>query len=244
LDKLKAALRNPRELAILALAAVFITINWFIYIYAVNTGQMIAGSLGYYINPLVSIALGAFVYRERFRAIEWVAIALATAGVTVMTIQVGRLPWISLVLAISFGIYGLLKKMTAVDSDVGLAVETALLLPFALAYLFLTPAAGLMGISPASAPPLAAGSPLLLTLLPLTGICTATPLMLFATGTRHLDLSMVGFLQYLAPSIMLLLGVFAYNEAFTTTHAICFGLIWVGLALYSFAKLRATQVVS
>ena len=239
LPRLREALRKPRELLYLGLAAIFVSVNWFIYIYAVNSGQIVASSLGYYINPLVSIALGAIFYKEKFHAIQMVAIGLAVAGVAVIAIQVGRLPWISLVLAVSFGIYGLLKKKVTVSATVGLTIETAFLSPFALGYLLFAPAAGFFGgnAGAAAASP-AAGSPLLLTLIPLAGIVTATPLLLFAIGAKHLDLSMVGFLQYLSPTLMLLIGVFVYGEAFTAAHAVCFGLIWTGLFLYTATKMN------
>ena len=241
--QLVAVLKRPRDLLIFALAAVFITINWFVYIYAVNNGQIVDSSLGYYINPLVSIAMGAVFYKERFKASQIVAILLAAAGVAVMTVQVGRLPWVSLVLAVSFGIYGLLKKMVQVDSTIGLAVETTMLSPIALVYLLAVPKAGFFPVNPeAAVGALAAGSPWIWILLPLGGAVTATPLILFATGARNLDLSMVGFLQYLAPTLMLILGVFAYGEPFTTAHAICFGLIWAGLFLYTASKMDLRQL--
>ena len=240
--ELVAVLKRPRDLMIFGLAAFFITINWFVFIYAVNNGQIVDSSLGYYINPLVSIAMGAVIYKERFKASQVVAIVLAVAGVTVMTIQVGRLPWVSLVLALSFGIYGLLKKIVQVESSIGLGIETAMLSPIALVYLLTVPKTGLFPVNPeAAVGALAAGSPLIWILLPLGGAVTAIPLILFATGARNLDLSMVGFLQYLAPTVMLILGVFAYGEPFTTAHAICFGLIWTGLFLYTASKMNLWQ---
>lgn len=242
--QLAAVLKRPRDLMIFGLAAIFISINWFVYIYAVNNGQIVDSSLGYYINPLVSIALGAAVFKERFKASQIVAIVLAVAGVVVMTVQVGRLPWVSLVLAVTFGIYGLLKKSVQVDSSIGLAIETAMLSPIALVYLLAVPKTGFFPVNPEAAiGALAAGSPWIWILLPLGGAVTATPLILFATGARNLDLSMVGFLQYLAPTLMLILGVFAYGEQFTVAHAICFGLIWAGLFLYTASKMDLWQLL-
>jgi chloramphenicol-sensitive protein RarD len=245
MKQLRAALGNRRDLLILGLAAVLVSVNWVTYIYAVNSGQLVAGSLGYYINPLISIALGTLVYKERFRPIQLIAIALAAAGVAVITLSVGQLPWISLVLATTFGIYGLLKKKVTLDAATGLTIETAILVPAALAWLIFAPASGL--ISPAavsgSGYP-AAGSPLLIAIIPLAGVVTAMPLLLFSVGTRVLDLSLVGFLQYLAPTLMLVLGVFAYGEPFTAAHAICFGLIWSGLILYTASKLNIWQSLS
>lgn len=243
--QLVAVLKRPRDLMIFGLAAIFITINWFVYIYAVNNGQIVDSSLGYYINPLVSIALGAVVFKERFKASQIIAIVLAVAGVVVMTVQVGRLPWVSLVLAVTFGIYGLLKKSVQVDSSIGLAVETAMLSPIALVYLLAVPKTGFFPVNSAAAiGALAAGSPWIWILLPLGGVVTATPLILFATGARNLDLSMVGFLQYLAPTLMLILGIFAYGEQFTVAHGICFGLIWAGLFLYTASKMELWQILT
>ncbi len=147
LPRFLAAVKTRRQMAYLGLAAVLITINWFTYIYAVNNGMMVESSLGYYINPLVSILLGVLFFKERFRPAQVVAILLAVAGVAVMVVEVGKVPWVGLVLAVSFGVYGLIKKKVSVDATVGLAVETAVLSPFALLYLLLTPTAGLLAAS-------------------------------------------------------------------------------------------------
>jgi chloramphenicol-sensitive protein RarD len=240
LPRFRQVLADRKQMRYLGLAAILITINWFTYIYAVNNGMMVESSLGYYINPLVSILLGVMFYKERFRPAQVVAIALAIAGVAVMIVEVGQVPWVGLILAVSFGFYGLIKKRVSVDATVGLAVETAVLSPFALLYLLFTPAAGLLAASTThdGSFVLTAGSPLLYAVIPLSGILTATPLLLFAFGSKHLDLSMMGFLQYIAPTMMLLLGVFAYGESFTTAHAVCFGLIWAGIALYMGSSLK------
>lgn len=231
--------RQKKEIMQLGLAAILVTVNWLTYIYSVNSGQILASSLGYYINPLFSIALGAIFFRERFKSIQILAIVLAVAGVAVITIYYGRLPWISLVLAFTFGIYGLLKKKIQIDAAVGLAVETGVIFLPALAYLMFTPPAGLVKSETITVPAfLAAGSPLLWFLLPVSGLVTAIPLLLFTYSAQNLDLSLVGFLQYLAPTLMLLLGVVVYGEPFTYAHAICFGLIWLGLSIYTFSKLR------
>lgn len=245
LKHLRAALGNRRDLFILGMASLLVTINWVTYIFAVNSEQIVASSLGYYINPLISIALGTVVYKERFRPVQLIAIALAAAGVAVITLSVGQLPWISLVLATTFGVYGLLKKKVTLDAATGLTIETAILAPAALAWLIFAPSAGL--ISPAAVSGSgfpAAGSPLLIAIIPLAGVVTALPLLLFSVGTRALDLSLVGFLQYLAPTLMLILGVFAYGEPFTTAHAVCFGFIWSGLILYTTTKLNLWQKIS
>ena len=241
---LRETLRNRRNVRLLLLAAIIVTSNWLTYIYAVNSGQIIASSLGYYINPLVSIAMGAIVYRERFPPLQIAAIILAAAGVAVMALSVGSLPWISLVLAFTFATYALLKKKIALNATVGLFVETGLITPVAFLYLLVAPAGGLVTAAATAVHGYpAAGSPLLLGLMPLAGVITAVPLMLFATGTRELDLSMVGFLQYIAPTLMLLLGVFVYGEPFTSAHAACFALIWTGLLLYTVSKLKLGQLL-
>lgn len=235
--------RQKKEIMQLGLAAILVTVNWLTYIYSVNSGQILASSLGYYINPLFSIALGAIFFRERFKSIQILAIVLAVAGVAVITIYYGRLPWISLVLAFTFGIYGLLKKKIQIDAAVGLAVETGVIFLPALAYLMFTPPAGLVKSETITVPAfLAAGSPLLWFLLPVSGLVTAIPLLLFTYSAQNLDLSLVGFLQYLAPTLMLLLGVVVYGEPFTYAHAICFGLIWLGLSIYTFSKLRGKHI--
>ena len=231
--------QQKKEIMQLGLAAILVTVNWLTYIYSVNSGQILASSLGYYINPLFSIALGAIFFRERFKSIQILAIGLAVAGVAVITVYFGRLPWISLVLAFTFGIYGLLKKKIQIDAAVGLVVETGVIFLPALAYLMFTPPAGLVKSETITVPAfLAAGSPLLWFLLPFSGLVTAIPLLLFTYSAQNLDLSLVGFLQYLAPTLMLLLGVVVYGEPFTYAHAICFGLIWLGLSIYTISKLR------
>lgn len=241
-SRLQDIRQHRSSILLLCLAGIIMSINWFTYLYAVNTGQMIAGSLGYYINPLVSIALGAIVFRERFHKMQVIAIMLAAIGVAVMGFTVGKLPWISLILAFTFAAYGLIKKMIPMDSTVGLLIETGIVTPVALIYLVATPPPGLVAASANAIHRYpAAGSPLLLFLIPMAGVVTAVPLMLFATGARHLDLSMVGFLQYIAPTLMLLLGVFVYREPFTLAHAVCFGLIWMGLILYTGSKLNVKK---
>ncbi len=235
LPQIKITISIPGQLKILTAASVILTLNWLTFIYAVSSGQVIAGSLGYYMSPLLSIALGVIYYKEKFKTSQILAIGLAAAGVIVITVSAGKFPWLSLILALTFGLYGLLKKKTLADSAAGLVIETGLIAPLALLYLIIMPAPGLVSVSEAASGPSMpqAGSLWLMILVSLAGIVTAVPLMLFSYGARKLDLSMIGFMQYIAPTLMLVLGVFAYDEPFTVAHAICFTLIWSGLILYT-----------
>jgi len=230
LPKLYAALKNRKVLAALLLSAILIAFNWGLFIWAVTTDRIIETSLGYYINPLVSFVLGVALLGERLSRLQMIAIALALAGVINQTVALGYLPWISLVLAVSFGFYGLIRKTVPVESLEGLTVEAIILTPASLAYivyLVATKQGAFMHVS-------------LFTdvYLILAGPVTAVPLLLFAAGARLIRLSTMGFLQYLAPSISLVIAVFMYGESFTHTHAITFALIWSALALVSWEAIR------
>lgn len=227
---LRAALGQRRTLAVLGASTVFIALNWSIYIYAVVTSRMLEGSLGYYINPLVNVLLGVAVLGERLAPLQRVAVGLAGAGVLWMALGVGHFPWISLALAVSFGLYGLARKMAPVGSLVGLGVETLLLLPFAFGYLVYQLASGRAVFL--------SGRPALDALLVLAGPATAIPLLFFAGAARRLDLSTLGFLQYLSPTCQLLLAVFVYGEPFDRRRLLAFALIWAGLALSAIHGLR------
>ncbi len=230
LPKLYAALKKRKVLAALLLSAILIAFNWGLFIWAVTTDRIIETSLGYYINPLVSFVLGVALLGERLSRLQMIAIALALAGVINQTVALGYLPWISLVLAVSFGFYGLIRKTVPVESLEGLTVEAIILTPASLAYivyLVATKQGAFMHVS-------------LFTdvYLILAGPVTAVPLLLFAAGARLIRLSTMGFLQYLAPSISLVIAVFMYGESFTHTHAITFALIWSALALVSWEAIR------
>lgn len=227
-----AALRVRRTLLLLGASTLLMFVNWGAFIYAVEVERITEISLGYYINPLVNILLGVVVLGERLGPRRWLAIALAAAGVLTFAWQVSGLPWISLTLAFAFGFYGLIRKTTPLDSVDGLLVETALLLPLALGYLFYLEAAG-GGTS------MQIDDPALVVLLVLAGPVSAIPLIWFASGARRLNYSTVGFFQYIAPSLQLLLAVFAYGEPFTRAHGITFACIWSALLLYTWASLRA-----
>ncbi len=222
---LVAALRERRTLAVMALSGTLLAINWGTFILAVATDRLLDASLGYFINPLVSVALGMLVLRERMRPLQWVAIAAASIGVAVLAWQVGRVPWISLVLALSFGSYGLVRKTAKVDSLVGSTIESALLVPVAVMYLLVvaTWGSGRLGNSDAVEHGL----------LIATGVVTAVPLLLFTSAARRLPLSTIGFLQYLTPSLQFLIAVFVFHEAITTDRLLAFGFIWSGLLAFS-----------
>ncbi len=230
LPKLWSALRNPRTVMALVVSALLIAVNWGLFIWAVTTDRIIDTSLGYYINPLVSFVLGVVWLGERLTKIQLVAIGLAVLGVINQTVSLGYLPWISLALAVSFGIYGLIRKTVAVESLEGLTIEAIILAPVSLGYIVYLVATGQGAFYHIS---------LTTDLLLVTaGPITAIPLLLFAAGARLVRLSTMGFLQYLAPSISLVLAVFLYHEPFTQAHAVTFALIWSALALVTWEALQ------
>lgn len=203
----------------LLLASLLISLNWLTYIWAVNNHYVIEASLGYYINPLISILLGMIVLRESLTRLQMISFALASIGVIYLTVSFGVFPWISFVLAISFALYGLLKKVIDLNEIFGLTIETLIVTPFALIYIWQI-SFNMLEIS------------ITALLLIGGGVVTAVPLLLFAYGTRRIPLSMVGFLQYIAPTIMLLLGIFAFDETFSIHHLFAFTCIWIALILY------------
>lgn len=223
----REALKSRKTRNSLFLSAALISVNWGTYVWAVNTNHIVETSLGYYISPLFSMLLGMLFFRERMNFWQYVAVALAFAGVAYLTIQYGKFPWIGLALALSFSLYGLLKKTVPVTSLKALGLETLLISPICLAFL------GYLQFQQKSALGHAALSTQ--ALLILGGMVTSLPLLWFAQSAKMIPLSQLGFLQYLAPSLALLLGVFVYGEAFTRAHAVSFGCIWCALLLYSFS---------
>lgn len=211
-------------------AAFFVTANWLIFVWAVNAGRVLETSLGYYVNPLVSVLFAFLFLGERLRRVQWLALALAAAGVLNQVVLLGYLPWVSLALAFTFASYGLLRKRIPLDAVSGLFFETLLAAPLALAYLAYLAAAGRLGF--------ARGDLGLDLLVAASGVVTAVPLMLFAAGARRLPLTTMGFLQYLAPTLTFLLAVFVFGELFAPAQLLTFLLIWAGLALYSVDLLR------
>lgn len=221
---------NRRLMLMLACSALLISINWWLYIWAVNGGHIVETSLGYFINPLVSVLLGVAILRERLNAWQWLSVGVAGLGVAYLTLQSGKLPWIALVLAFSFGGYGLIRKLAVVPAIPGLAVESSLLLLPALAVL--------IGFELAGSGSFAHIDLRTDALLVMAGAVTALPLICFAYGARRIPLTLIGVLQYLAPTIQLLVGVFLYGEPFTQAQAIGFGCIWGALAIYAGDGLR------
>lgn len=224
-QKLRQASAKPRTLMIYAIAGVLLAINWLVYIYGVNSNQVVETSLGYFINPLVSVALGVIFLRERLRPMQWVPIGLAAIGVLYLTIQVGSLPWIALALAFSFGFYGLLKKVSPLGSLYGLTLETGTLFIPALLFLIFVQIQGVGAYGQSTTT--------VTLLLMLSGILTALPLLMFAQAARSIPLWMVGLLQYIAPTCQFLIGVLLYNEPFTQTDLIGFGIIWLALLIFT-----------
>lgn len=228
---LLAAAMQRRTLAIYLGAALLLGLNWFVYIWAVNHDRIVETSLGYYINPLVSVALGVVVLRERLGAIQWMAVGIATLGVLFLTWQYGAFPWVAVVLALSFACYGLMKKTAPLPALPGLTIETALLWLPAAGYLgaLETQGIGRFGQSGGWGD----------SLLVLTGVVTALPLLLFASAARLVKLSTLGLLQYVSPTCGLILGVAVYGEPFPRARALGFGIIWLALAVYWLASRAA-----
>lgn len=225
LAELRTALANGRSLALNLLSSALLTVNWLVYVWGVNHGHVIECSLGYFLVPLLNVALGRLLLRETLRPAQGVAIVLAAAGVALLIVQFGRPPWIALALAGSFGFYGLLRKQSPLGPLTGLAVETTLLAPLAAAYLLWRnhTGEGALGVADTAT-----------TLLVLsTGVVTAIPLLLFAYGARRLRFTTLGLLQYAAPTCQFLLGWLVYDEPFTRERAWAFALIWAGLGFYS-----------
>ncbi|MGF7532937.1 EamA family transporter RarD [Bacillus mexicanus] len=212
----------------LFLASILISINWFVYIWAVNHGFLLEASLGYYINPLVSVLLGILFLREKLNRLQLVAVSIAAAGVIISAFQYGSIPYVALLLAFSFGLYGLSKKRTNLPSAIGLTLETLLIMPFALGYLLMS----------GHVQQTAAESGGMWLLLFFAGVFTALPLLLFAEGAKRLPLYQVGILQYIAPTITLLIGLFVYHEPFSSSKAFTFSCIWAALILFTFAQVK------
>ncbi|MFC0524259.1 EamA family transporter RarD [Pontibacillus salicampi] len=227
LQETKALLKNKKKTIGITLASLTISVNWLTYIWAVNADHVVEVSLGYYINPLISIVLGMLVLKEKLSPWQVVSFVLAGIGVANLIFQFHQVPWVALLLAFSFGTYGLLKKQIQLSSMFGLTIETLIVTPIALLYLV------------QSGPASFTISTVVTALLIGAGVMTAIPLLFFASGARRIPLSMVGFLQYIAPTLMLLLGVFLYKEPFTETHLVSFLFIWSALIIYSLSRTKA-----
>jgi len=227
---LKTSLTKKKQLFALLLASLLISTNWFIYIWAVNTNQMVEASLGYYINPLVSVLLGVFILKESLSKAQMVSFGLAAIGVLILTISYGDFPWIAIGLAFSFGLYGLAKKLIQVESSIGLTLETLTIAPVSLLYLGYMYNEGSMSLFHVSL-----GTDLLLMG---AGAVTAIPLLFFSKGAQQIPLYMVGFLQYIAPTLTLILGIWVYNETFSFTHLISFMFIWLALTIFTASRVQ------
>lgn len=232
---LVTALADKKRLLFVFLAGFLISLNWFTYIFAVNTNHVIEASLGYFINPLVVVVMGVTILKEKLTGWQYAAIILAALGVLIIAVQYGRIPWIALFLAFSFALYGLIKKLIPVDSVTGLALETFAVMPLALAYIvsLQRKGAGALGAVPMETLVILAG----------TGAVTAVPLLLFARGVQRSKFSMIGFLQYIAPTLSLILGIFVFKEHFALSHFISFCFIWAALAIFTLSNVGALKEI-
>ncbi|WP_214824505.1 EamA family transporter RarD [Exiguobacterium algae] len=220
----KYAMRHRATRNAFMLNGFIVSSNWFVYIWAVNHGYIIEASLGYYINPLMSMVLGVVVFRESLNRVQWTAVGIATLGVLVLTFGYGAFPWISFVLAGTFGFYSLVKKRRPLASTVSLGIETLAVVPLALVFL---------GVEASSGEMVLTTSPIMWLALFGTGVITALPLLLFGYGAQHIPFTLVGFLQFIAPSLSLAIGVLLYAEPFTSYHVFAFTCIWLAILFFS-----------
>ncbi|HET7707958.1 MAG TPA: EamA family transporter RarD [Sphingomicrobium sp.] len=230
--QVRGAILDRRTLRLLTVTALLIAANWLLYVYAVNSGRLLAGSLGYYLNPLANVLLGRLILKERLNRLQWVAVAIAAAGIAPLALQAFDQLWISLTLCLSFATYGLLRKVATVDAVAGLAIETSLLLPFALAWLAWGLAAGAPAFGTSARETV---------LLLLAGLVSTAPLLLFTGAARRLPYSTLGMLQFLAPTLQFAIAVGLYGETFTPAHGMAFGAIWAALAVYVAAIVRNSR---
>ncbi|GAB6263457.1 EamA family transporter RarD [Photobacterium sp. R1] len=224
--KVRQVLKQPKAVMMLLASSVVIGGNWLIFIWAVNSNYMLDASLGYFINPLLNVLLGMIFLGERLRPLQWLAVAMAAGGVVIQLVHFGSLPWVALVLAGSFGLYGLLRKKVNLDAQTGLFMETSILLPLAMGYVFF------LADSPTS--DWTQNSMNTNLLLMAAGIVTTLPLLCFTGAATKLKLSTLGFFQYIGPSLMFLLAVFMYGEVFSADKSLTFAFIWLALVLFSY----------
>ena len=225
----RAVLGDRRELGRLALAGIFVCVNWGSYIWAVNSGHMLDASLAYYMNPILAILLGTVVFRERLTGLQWLSVAVTFTGLVITILRYRQIPWVALIIGGSFAVYGAIKKGVHVDAGVSVFFETLVLSPFALVFMAVAEVrdAGAVGVLH--------GWQWLL--LPAAGVVTTVPLLFFAKGIKSTPMTLSGILMYINPTLQLLLSVLLYHEEFTVTHAILFGFVWSGLILYVAAEL-------
>jgi chloramphenicol-sensitive protein RarD len=230
----RTAALTPKILGIYAVAGALLTVNWLVYVWGVNAGYIVETSLGYFINPLLSVLLGVIFLHERLRPTQWIPVALATAGVTYLTVAYGHLPWIALSLAFSFGFYGFVKKLAPLGSLYGLTLETGIVFPLALLYLVFVHTSGTAAFLHQGV--------LTDILLIGAGVVTTIPLLMFASAARQIPLSVVGLLQYIAPTLQFLIGVFLYKEPFDQAHLIGFGIVWIALVIFWVENFLASRI--
>ncbi len=233
-DAFRSAAFNWRTIGIYSIAGVLLTFNWLIYVWGVNEGFIVETSLGYFINPLLSVSLGVLFLRERLRTMQWVPVGLAAIGVGYLTFVYGRLPWIALSLAFTFGFYGFVKKLSPLGSLHGLTLETGIVFPVALIYL------AIVGINGSGA--FLHDGTFVDVLLIGAGLVTTVPLLMFASAAKQIPLTVVGLLQYIAPTLQFLIGVFVYKEPFDLAHFIGFAIVWVALVIFAVESYLANRV--
>lgn len=229
------ACRDKKNLVLITFAAITVTINWGTYIWSVNSNHVVEASLGYYIVPLISTFFGVALLKEKLAKMQIISIVLAAIGVVIMTVEYGRVPWISLILAVSFALYGLLKKLTNVGSIISLGIETTIIVPLTLIYITFRQVNGIgaLGNITTAETLLLIGS----------GAVTAVPLLLFGEAAKRIPLTTLGFTQYISPTISLILGVFLFKEEFTMANLLSFGFIWISLVIYSIYQTRYSNKV-
>jgi chloramphenicol-sensitive protein RarD len=233
LRSIRTIISNRGTMALIALCSFLVTINWGIYIWAVNRGHVLETGIGYYLQPLLVVLLAVIVLKERLDALQFSALVMAFIGVLIMTCRFGRLPWISLALAFSFSGYALMKKFVKVDSILAVTMEMLIMVPITLGYIIFTQASGTAALGSLSIWETV--------LLLLSGVVTATPILWFSIAAQKAPLSMVGFIQYIAPTIQIIIGVLVFMEEFTSTHLISFSFIWCGLILYSLSQVKKAR---
>ncbi len=231
LGALRAGLREVRTIGVMAASGALLAVNWVLFVWSTISGHLLDASLGYFINPLVSVALGTVVLRERLSRLQWIAITLAALGVAILTWRAGRVPWVALLLAGTFGLYGLVRKTAKVAALVGSTIETMLMVPIAVTYLIVIADHGALGHADATTTALLVG----------TGIVTAVPLVLFTSAARRLPLSTVGFLQYLAPTGQFVLAVTLFGEPLALDRLAAFIVIWTGLVAFTVDLVRSRR---
>ena len=228
---LKAALRSPRTMLMAALTASIITVNWGIYVWSIAAGRALESALGYYINPLFSVLLGALLLREKLSITQWIAIGLAVFGVAILTVEAGGLPWVSLSLAVSWGFYAFFRKTLPVGPNQGFFLEVLILSVPALGYIIYLEATGQGHFGDTGTTDIA--------WLMACGLVTAVPLIIYANGAKLLRLSTIGIMQYIAPTMIFLIAVFVFKEPFSLSRLAAFGFIWAALGVYTWPLLRA-----